>query len=508
MKVLVLASGKGTRVQNLSNGLNKALIPVGNKATLSYIIEKFPKGSHIYVTLGYLGEQVRDFCLLAYPDYEFTFIPVPDYEGPGSGPGKSALYAEPYLQKPFYLCLCDCIVEEEIDFEDQNNWIGVQPTNQPEIYSTALTRSGQVLDFKNKDKAGYPDAFIGLAHIQTPQIFWKELKDRMISGELVEVFKSYEKLNLKARFFTWFDTGNPESLQKTRNSLCIEKNTGENLYHEGSRCIKYFPDPEKVQELFVRGKLLDEKAPKNLEIRGNFIAYDWLEGTNLYNVEDRIKIATDSLWNAYRTSKLEIIPEQCSADFYLHKLYDRVTEFVNRYGEKYLKEQFFINGEPYCSMGKLLSEVPWNDIYGKVKPFQKFHGDFQPSNLVLSDDKLYYIDWRNNYGGFLGGGDLYYELGKFLGGLEVNYDKAKDDTYVDFKESGVDVSFRTFSAETEKLQFRKEVETRGYEWSHVELIRCLVQLSMCPLHTEKFGKYLWFKTIVNLTEWVNRKLSL
>lgn len=506
--ILILASGKGTRIQTLSNGLNKALVPIGNKATLSYIIEKFPKGSHIYITLGYLGDQVRDFCLLAYPDYEFTFIPVPDYEGPESGPGKSTLYAEPYLQSPFYLCLCDCIVEEDIDFEDNSNWIGVQETRQPEIYSTALTRSGQVLDFKNKDVNGYPDAFIGLAHIRSPHIFWKELRKRMVSGELVEVFKGYEALDLKARHFTWHDTGNLESLQETRNSLCIEKNTGENLYHEGSRCIKYFPNIEKVQDLYVRGKLLGTRVPENLEIRGNFIAYDWIEGENLYEVKDFQK-ALETLFFVYDTTQISSVPSSFSLSFYRDKTLERVGKFLSVYGQKYGNWSFSIGGHFYQPLQKLLELIDWKDVCSKVKPFLGFHGDFQPSNLVLQteDSTVKYIDWRDSFGGFLGGGDLYYELGKFLGGLEVNYDLVKDDSILDFRENGEQITWRGVEPE-DTSDFWKKVENRNLDTNHIKLIRCLVQLSMCPLHTEKLGKYLWFRSIQNLEIWAKREGKL
>lgn len=503
MKVnaLILTSGKGSRVLKLSNGLNKALVPVGNKATLSYIVEKFPKGSHIYVTLGYLGDQVRDFCLLAYPDYTFTFIPVPDYEGPGSGPGKSALYAEPYLQEPFYLCLCDCIVKESIDFEDQSNWIGVYPTDKPEIYSTALTCSGQVLDFKNKDKSGYPDAFIGLAHIQTPKIFWKELKDRMVSGELVEVFKGYKALQLKARHFTWYDTGNPKSLQETRNTLCIQKNTGENLYREGNRCIKYFPNLEKVQDLYVRGKLLGSQVPNNLEARGNFIAYDWIEGENLYKVNNYQR-ALDTLFYVYKTTKISsTIPSTFSLNFYRDKTLNRVYAFTDLYGKEYLDYCFNINGHFYQPLENLLKLVDWQEVCNKVRPFLGFHGDFQPSNLIDSGNDIFYIDWRDSFGGFLGGGDLYYELGKFLGGLEVNYDLVKDDRVLEFEENGDRIKFKVLEANPYIFDFQNEISSRELDILHIYLIRCLVQLSMCPLHTEMLGKYLWFKTIQNLELW-------
>lgn len=513
MNILILASGKGTRVQSLSKGLNKALIPVGDKATLSYIVEKFPKGSHIYLTLGYLGEQVRDFCLLAYPDYKFTFISVPDYEGPGSGPGKSALYAEPYLQEPFYLCTCDCIVKEDIDLEDHENWIGIQKTDTPEIYSTARVESnGQVRGFKNKSKNGFENAFIGLAHIGTPQIFWESLKKRMISGELVEVFKDYRKLSLKAKKFTWYDTGNPESLCDTRQALCIKKNTGEHTYREGSKVIKYFQSVEKVQNLYVRGKILKNLIPDHLECRGNFIAYDWIDGNNLYvGCTERTYIDVLRLLKEnYLESKSNPIPEQIIKSFYEGKTFSRIDQFIQKYGIRYLHECFTINGEEYPSMESLLSKLPFDIIYNNVLPFEYFHGDFQPANIVYDNSvkKTYYIDWRDSFGNnHIISGDLYYELGKMLGGLEINYDLLKDKQNILILENQNNVSyFLQEGVERKNVSFFKEEinSWKRIDYSNIELVRCLVQLSMAPLHAEPVGKFLWFRTIENLTQYYGK----
>ena len=38
-------------------------------------------------------------------------------------------------------------------------------------------------------------------------------------------------------------------------------------------------------------------------------------------------------------------------------------------------------------------------------------------------DKFYYIDWRDSFGGSTNGGDLYYDLAKFYGGLLIPYNK-------------------------------------------------------------------------------------
>ncbi len=42
-KVVILAAGVGSRMGEMSNNVNKAILPVNFKGVISYIVEKFPK---------------------------------------------------------------------------------------------------------------------------------------------------------------------------------------------------------------------------------------------------------------------------------------------------------------------------------------------------------------------------------------------------------------------------------------------------------------------------------
>ena len=51
-KVCILAAGVGSRIGDVTNNINKALLPVNFKAVISYIIEKFPKNIEIVIAVG------------------------------------------------------------------------------------------------------------------------------------------------------------------------------------------------------------------------------------------------------------------------------------------------------------------------------------------------------------------------------------------------------------------------------------------------------------------------
>ena len=59
MKVLITTSGIGSRLGNLTKFTNKALVRVGRRPAISYIIDEYPSDTEFIVTLGHYGDQVR-----------------------------------------------------------------------------------------------------------------------------------------------------------------------------------------------------------------------------------------------------------------------------------------------------------------------------------------------------------------------------------------------------------------------------------------------------------------
>src|SRR3990167_1172580 len=121
-KVLITASGKGERLGEITKHTNKALIKLGKKPTISYIIDAYPKDTPFVITLGHFGDQVKDFLQMAYPDHHFSFVEIDTYEGKGSSLGYSMLQAKDLLQCPFIFHASDTIVEGRIP-DPVKNWI-------------------------------------------------------------------------------------------------------------------------------------------------------------------------------------------------------------------------------------------------------------------------------------------------------------------------------------------------------------------------------------------------
>ena len=122
-KVLLTTSGIGSRLGEMTKFTNKALVRIGDKPAISYIIEAYPADVEIVVTLGYFGQQVRDFLELAYPNRKFSFAEVDLFEGPGSSLGYSILKAEKHLNCPFIFHASDTIARG-FTTEVIENWLG------------------------------------------------------------------------------------------------------------------------------------------------------------------------------------------------------------------------------------------------------------------------------------------------------------------------------------------------------------------------------------------------
>ena len=110
-KVLLTTSGIGSRLGELTEFTNKSLVRVGDKPAISHILGQYSKDIEVVVTLGYYGDQVRDFLNLVYPNRKFTFVWVDNYKGEGSCQGLSMIQAKSHLQCPVIFNSCDTIVK-------------------------------------------------------------------------------------------------------------------------------------------------------------------------------------------------------------------------------------------------------------------------------------------------------------------------------------------------------------------------------------------------------------
>ena len=191
-KLCILAAGIGQRMQPLTEKINKALLPINDKAAISHIIEKHPKETEIIIAVHYEQEKLKEYLSCCYPERKIIFVDVPKISGFGSGPGYSLKCCRGHLNMPFILSTVDTIIDEECPKPDCN-WMGISKVKDPSSYCTLEFNHQNKISFLfDKVKDGSEWAFIGIAGIKDYRIFFNSLfSDDIYSEFRASIFGLY-----------------------------------------------------------------------------------------------------------------------------------------------------------------------------------------------------------------------------------------------------------------------------------------------------------------------------
>ncbi len=232
-KVLITTSGTGSRLGSFTKEKNKALVEINGRPSIAYLFDCYPKDVTIVITLGYLGNQVKDFLLSYFPERNFEFAVVDNYEGPGSSLGYSILQAKDYLQCPFIFQACDTIVVDPVSKPDKN-WIGGYVTDWSKTdlilnqYRTHTVKNNKIIQLNEKGVSSFDSIHIGLDGICDYQSFWQALESiynaDKFNSSLSEVHVLEKMLKEGVDFEwipfpIWLDTGNITALENTQKYL-------------------------------------------------------------------------------------------------------------------------------------------------------------------------------------------------------------------------------------------------------------------------------------------------
>ena len=73
-------------------------------------------------------------------------------------------------------------------------------------------------------------------------------------------------------------------------------------------------------------------------------------------------------------------------------------------------------------LSTLLNLIKWQDL--ALGYPGRFHGDFHFENILFNkiNKKFKFLDWRQDFGGNINVGDIYYDLAKLLHGMIVSHE--------------------------------------------------------------------------------------
>lgn len=109
--VVIMAGGKGTRLEPFTKVLPKPLVPIHEKPVIEHIIEKFTAVGvrEFYLTVNYKSRILKAFFEELNPDYSVSFVEEPKPLGTAG----SLEFLEGKFDKPFLVTNCDIIIDAD-----------------------------------------------------------------------------------------------------------------------------------------------------------------------------------------------------------------------------------------------------------------------------------------------------------------------------------------------------------------------------------------------------------
>ncbi len=507
-KVLIPTAGIGSRLNQLTKYINKSLVNIGNKPVLSKIIEMFPDNTEFVIALGYKGELVKQFLSIAYPKRKFHFCTVNPYEGENSGLGLSILSCKEHLQEPFIFCSCDTIVTEKIPYPEKNI-AGYSHRADKNQYRTLKIDDNKVTAILEKNKSdNLSEPYIGLACIKDWEKFWQYMEqggEQAIKiGESFALNKFAEEGILYSKKYTWFDTGNEEELEKTRlffkekDSPNILPKPDEAIWFVNNKVIKYSDNTDFIKDRVTRVQFLKGFVPEITQSTLNMYSYDLVEGKVLskiqnINIFEKLLNFSKDFWQIKNLSNIEKknFKDICEK-FYYKKTLDRIELYYKTFDMQ--DKEYKINNNIIPTLSEILQEVDWQNIFNGLPG--RFHGDFHFENILYNEksDKFIFLDWRQNFGGILEYGDIYYDLAKLLHGLIICHELISQNKYnISVKDTVAEYEFerKNILVECENFYY-KWLEKNNYDVKKVKVLTALIYLNIAALHHYPYCHLLYF----------------
>lgn len=518
LNVLIPTSGQGSRLGELTEYTNKALVRVGTKAVVSHIIDAYPKDTRFYVMLGHKGDLVRQYLTLAHPWAEIEYLDQEMMAGENLGLVKALRLQQHELPAGgliFHASDTIVTVPEEFLATQYNAVLGYRMDGDTHDYRmirsdgrhTVCNFAQRILE-KGEQTTCEDMVHIGVVRFSSTADFCRALDtcedfdcDTHILNKSVENGGSrFSAIEAK----DWYDTGNMSKLTVARKhfedpAFVLLEKIDQGVYIIGDRVVKFFARPEMVSHRIQRAKHING-LPEILGVTENFFAYQKAEGDMAREVmhplmfRDFLNWAQDNLWPLTQPDT-EIFGGNAKM-FYYFKTLARVNQFYEKTG---LTDQAdIINGQRVPSLAEMLDRLNWARYLAGAWPCEGMHGDLHFSNILVQDGGYALLDWRESFGASLRTGDAYYDLGKLLHGLIVSHDLVERDLFTvqiqdgSVREVTLDIMRHQRLVLCEAMLKEWVAENGAWDWWQVRMTCALIYLNIATLHHHPYDKFLYF----------------
>lgn len=510
-QVIIPTAGLGSRLGTLTNNINKALLPVGKKPAISYIIDWYPKNYSFVIALGYKGQQIKNYIEIAYPNRKFTFVDVSPYVGLGSGLGYTLKCCKKYIKENFFFHTNDCIVLDKQNYKSlENDTIFASKYNVNTLKYRSVKLKGNIVSkFIDKTTKKHTNllTYLGIVYIKDFKKFKKYLSNISYelgeSDYLINQLKKNNKIQTKL-INKWYDVGDIDDLRRARKDLSDFDNLpkdDEFIYFNENKVIKFFVNKEISKKRVARTKILKGFVPNIDKSRDNFYSYKLIEGQLLskkididVKLNNFLNFCKKKFWKKITLNKLEkkSFNEKCF-NFYYNKTLDRISSFYQNNEIKDSDE--IINNIKTEKLSNLISRLDWESLsqgYSSI-----IHGDFHFENILYVNDHSYkFIDWRHDFGGIVEYGDIYYDLAKLYHGILVDHGAIRNNMYnIEISKSKNVIDYEIYRKESyakcEEI-FLDFLTKNKYSIKKTKIITALIYLNIATLHHQPYSFFLYY----------------
>ncbi|MEM4615927.1 MAG: sugar phosphate nucleotidyltransferase [Archaeoglobaceae archaeon] len=206
MKAVILAAGKGERLQPLTDYKPKALLPICNKALLDYHVEMLKEHvDEIAVVVGYLENEIRK----RYPELKFY------RDEKIKGTASALLAARNFVDDDFILLYGDVFYDGSIEeVVRTRNSMGIVAVSDVSRFGEVIFRDGKLLEIREKTGNGEGFVNAGIYHFDPSILDFVEITEQSPRGEFeltdsISMMSKTKKVNVVELKGYWSDIGYP-----------------------------------------------------------------------------------------------------------------------------------------------------------------------------------------------------------------------------------------------------------------------------------------------------------
>jgi hypothetical protein len=502
-----------------------ALIPLGGRPALGYIMDKYPS-ARFAVALSESGEEVRSYCSRHMGDSDIDLIDV----GDTSSVGETVMVALRHLSAipgSLVINFADTLVDGVQATEDS-----IYYSIQDDVYrwtTFVVDESGIIgrIVEKGTEKEGAElRVFTGVFCIQEPKAFLATLEEAVREPEDVDPLYSAMRHYFNARTSSvlravplWLDFGHLDTYYKSRqrlSSACREFNS---IHVDAERGI--ITKRSRNQEKLIAEILWYLKLPRQLQymiprvfnysldysnphVQLEYYGYPALNDLYLYGhldigawvlIGQAIERMLDDMGRHRVVPHSSESARATQSSMYLEKTLSRIAGYIDRDAFSWaVQSGLVINGTLVRTLSDVVEDLPGAlDEAGLLheSSFCIIHGDLCFSNILYDrrNGIIRLVDPRGRFGEYDLYGDPAYDLCKLSHSIEGDYDLLLNGLY-EWRREGQTVMIKAHLSERQqqvkrlfRARFRKRLPDRMY--LNVRLLESLLFLSMVPLHDDR-----------------------